>query len=577
MLNNLPPVVASPLDNFPPLDNPELQPICLNLPHNAPELPPNPFWTCGLCAYRRISFTYSLAPPCHNPAPSPCNICNQQTNMYCDNCKYSICLHCQQRYLELVQERTTADASEEATPPPHPVDTFEHRFESSKPTRRVVLQQAAPRQQSSKKGTDKKMVRFAVENSSTPKGPPPCKFFLKSQGCSKGAACKFTHEDPTLHPSTTQSQQQKQQLSTEMASIVNDIFQAATSPSRLQEQQQQQQQQDQQQQQQQQQQQDQQQQQQHKQQQQQQQAELFHIPPTTKEDFIAHFYSQREVDAAFAEADGNPSAVAALLTAWNLEASRRFDTDFQSKFPTPTECSSGKIHRVRGDGACLYHALLAAHTSLVGPRRSMKYDALTLKQYLILHAKQNKNYNTLVPPMLPYHPISPQTPVEILLATMALQQSNGETIREGNIKIHGQQEPELFHSFDEYVQIVGQNDGAYGENLEIMLAASFLETHIAIYVPSATLASGKPLVCCYPSLAASPTGTITLINKDGDMHYDWIQLHKEPLESKASTTAKSLTQPVIKPLSPPKAFSACLHTKSLRQPLPFNAGIPFHR
>jgi hypothetical protein len=82
-----------------------------------------------------------------------------------------------------------------------------------------------------------------------------------------------------------------------------------------------------------------------------------------------------------------------------------------------------------------------------------------------------------------------------------------------------------YHNFEQYFAIASNFD-CFGETFEIMLAASFLECDIAVLIKGNSDIYQPDVLQCFPTLSASPCGTIFLINRDGDglCHYDWLTL-----------------------------------------------------
>jgi hypothetical protein len=218
-----------------------------------------------------------------------------------------------------------------------------------------------------------------------------------------------------------------------------------------------------------------------------------------------------------------------------------------NSFPSPEQCQEATVHTVPGDGNCLFHSLVAAATSK-GIIMEPNFSAASLRNNLMLFLQENR-HNSILPVCFGGSYVSPdehlrsQMPGRLVQTcsrnneqtltpcTSCLEDKDNTSKRHrcngvpfADIRILGKG-PTIYTSFETYIDGMSQN-GAYGEDLEIMAFSACYEVNIGVchFASEWFDAGGQWLIHTFAHPRSK--GTIMLINANGRGHYDWISFPK---------------------------------------------------
>jgi len=582
-----PPARNSKSTEFPQLANPSFtsiqDSIIVEHPTTTPRLlvvEPDLFRVCGSCLYRRSTlFGLTTYSPQILIAHENCRICSEKAFAFCPNCEQNLCTSCQRRYLEMADEDIKRKHQKPAQM--HPADLYElkreERMKSLQPTPgnaltvkpNAVAGYSLLNHHTDEKQNERQIVlsKSSKQSVITTTSMPPnanaakesipegnsitnptvaCTFFRKYARCNYGSNCIYSHDANAPLPANKKSVAQDHkpdskrekidapdtipppQLTAENADpgavVIVDKGKIS----------------------------------QHSDEGEVNASEILALRGFDQEsikiaisntdgslkatsDYLDDYALARLVDLGYEPElaehalrmhEGHFTRAAQLLTLWSTSPDPLFDKTFQKRFPSTDDCRAGTLRRAPGDGACLWHAVFAAISYDIeknGTKVAIADSPLYLKRFVLSMIQANRNIECLYPQAIPYGPLHPTTPE----AHLRSQMNNGV----GSLALHGK--PSLqYSSLDQYCEQAA-NPATYGEHFEIMAAAAFMHYNIAVFVKHTVIKTTmglpaqyqeKETIRCYPTMEAEPLGTITLVNNNGEAHYDWLQLEDAAVE-----------------------------------------------
>ncbi len=189
---------------------------------------------------------------------------------------------------------------------------------------------------------------------------------------------------------------------------------------------------------------------------------------------------------------------------WDMQVNDYFPSPAHSQeapvqsFPSAAQCQEAPVHSVPGDGNCLFHALVAAATS-IGGIVEPNITAVSLRDKLMRFLQDNRDNEILIP-CLSTDRVSPEGHIRSQMPGRLVKSGDGESLipctscltdMDNTLRRHYcggipfadirrlAASPVIYTNFDTYIKGMSQ-DAAFGEDLEIMAFCACYEVSIGV-------------------------------------------------------------------------------------------------